>query len=204
MKQKIKVAINGFGRIGRLTFRKLLENKDIEVVAINDLTDIEMLSHLLAFDSVHGKLLIDLEVSGKDLVVNGNKIRVFSEKDPAALPWSYLGIDIVVEATGRFTDEASASQHLKAGAGKVIISAPAKGNIKTIVIGVNEDSLSKEDKIVSNASCTTNCLAPMVKVLDENFGIEKGYISTVHAYTCLLYTSPSPRDKRQSRMPSSA
>ncbi len=181
---KIKVAINGFGRIGRLTFRALINNPDIEVVAVNDLTDAPTLAHLLKYDSVHKKFNGTVSVEGDSLVVNGQKIKVLAEKDPAKLPWADHQIDVVLESTGRFVDSEGAGKHLTAGAKKVIISAPAKGdNIKTVVLGVNDNSITASDNIISNASCTTNCLAPMAKVLDDAFGIEKGYITTIHAYT---------------------
>jgi glyceraldehyde 3-phosphate dehydrogenase len=200
MGRRTKVAINGFGRIGRLTFRKFLENDNIEVVAINDLASIEMLAHLLSHDSVHGKLNAELSVSEKSLIVNGNHIAVYSEKDPSKLPWKQNEIDVVIEATGRFVQKEDASMHITAGAKKVIISAPAKGDVKTIVLGVNEETLTAEDLVVSNASCTTNCLAPMVKVLDDNFGIEKGYISTIHAYTADQNLQDAPhKDLRRAR-----
>jgi glyceraldehyde 3-phosphate dehydrogenase len=180
---KIKVAINGFGRIGRLSYRALLQKDNVEVVALNDLTDTATLAHLLKYDSVHGRFAGTVSHDAENLIVNGTKIRVYAERDPSKLPWASLGIDVVLESTGRFVDEAGAGMHLTAGAKKVIISAPAKGNIPTVVLGVNEDSLKGDEKIISNASCTTNCLAPMAKVLDDAFGIEKGYITTIHAYT---------------------
>jgi glyceraldehyde 3-phosphate dehydrogenase len=181
---KIKVAINGFGRIGRLTFRALINNPDIEVVAVNDLTDAPTLAHLLKYDSVHKKFSGTVSVEGDSLVVNGQKIKVLAEKDPAKLPWADHKIDVVLESTGRFVDSEGAGKHLTAGARKVIISAPAKGdNIKTVVLGVNDNGITANDTIISNASCTTNCLAPMAKALDDAFGIEKGYITTIHAYT---------------------
>jgi glyceraldehyde 3-phosphate dehydrogenase len=196
----MRIAINGFGRIGRLTLRRLIDNADVEIAAINDLTDLETLTHLLKWDSVHGKLPFDASAAGNDLIVNGKTIKVFSEADPAQLPWKDLKIDIVLECTGRFVTEEGATKHLEAGAKKVILSAPGKGNIKTVVIGVNEETLTADDRIVSNASCTTNCLAPMAKVLDENFGIEKGYISTVHAYTADQQLQDAPhRDLRRAR-----
>lgn len=200
MAQRTKVAINGFGRIGRLTFRNLLKNKNIEVVAINDLADVEMLAHLLSHDSIHGRLDAQIEVAEKGLKVDGNFIEVTSEKDPAKLPWTDKQVEIVIEATGRFVQKEDASKHLEAGAKKVIISAPAKGDVKTIVLGVNQETLTAEDQIVSNASCTTNCLAPMVKVLEDNFGIEKGYISTIHAYTADQNLQDAPhKDYRRAR-----
>ncbi len=182
--RKIKVAINGFGRIGRVSFRVMMERDDIEIVAINDLTDSKTLAHLLKYDSVHG--IINAEVKSDDsaIIINGKRIVIYAEKDPLNLPWRDLGVDMVIESTGHFLDRESAGKHIKAGAKKVILSAPPKGNdIKTVVIGINDDSLSPEDTIVSNASCTTNCAAPMIKVLDENWGLEDGYITTVHSYT---------------------
>lgn len=180
---KIKVAINGFGRIGRLTFRELLRKDNIEIVGINDLTDNNTLAHLLKYDSVHGKFNGTVSADEASITVNGQRIEVFAEREPKNLPWGKLGVDVVLESTGRFVDEKGAGGHLEAGARKVVISAPAKGNIPTVVLGVNENMLTGDETIVSNASCTTNCLAPMAKVLDDAFGIEKGYITTVHAYT---------------------
>ena len=180
---KIKVAINGFGRIGRIAYRALLNKDNVEVVALNDLTDTATLAHLLKYDSVHGRFPGEVSHDAQNIIVNGTPIRVYSEREPKNLPWASLGVDVVLESTGRFVDEAGAGGHLEAGGKKVIISAPAKGNIPTVVLGVNEDSLTGSEKIVSNASCTTNCLAPMAKVLDDAFGIEKGYITTIHAYT---------------------
>ena len=180
---KIKVAINGFGRIGRLTFKSLLGRENIEIVGINDLTDNNTLAHLLKYDSVHGKFNGTVTADESSITVNGQRIEVFAEREPKNLPWGKLGVDVVLESTGRFVDEKGAGGHLEAGARKVVISAPAKGNIATVVLGVNENILTGEERIVSNASCTTNCLAPMAKVLDDAFGLEKGYITTVHAYT---------------------
>lgn len=180
---RIKVAINGFGRIGRLTFKALLAQGNVDIVAINDLTDVKTLVHLLRYDSVHGRFQGEVSISDTGFSVNGDAIRVYAERDPSQLPWGDLGVDVVLESTGRFTDEAGAGKHLQAGAKKVIISAPAKGNIPTVVIGVNDSSLTGDERIISNASCTTNCLAPMVKILHENFGVEKGFINTIHAYT---------------------
>ncbi|MDN4608616.1 type I glyceraldehyde-3-phosphate dehydrogenase [Sporosarcina highlanderae] len=180
----LKIAINGFGRIGRLVFREAQKNEEIEVVAVNDLTDAPMLAHLLKYDSVHG--IFDAEVGSEDnhLVVNGKKIKVYAEKDPSSLPWGELGIDIVIESTGVFRDEKGLMKHIEAGAKKVILSAPAKGDVKTLVMGVNVDSYdATQDKVVSNASCTTNCLAPVVKVLHDKFGIKRGMMTTVHSYT---------------------
>lgn len=196
----IKIGINGFGRIGRLTFRALLEKSNVEVAAINDLTDTRTLAHLLKYDSNHGQFSGKVEMDPKHLTVNGSKIPVYAEKNPRALPWGDLGVEIVLESTGRFSDEAGASGHLHAGAKKVVISAPAKGNIPTIVLGVNEDILTGNEKILSNASCTTNCLAPMAKVLDDHFGIEKGFITTVHAYTADQRIQDAPhKDLRRAR-----
>jgi len=179
----IRVAINGFGRIGRLTFRALLQKEGVEVVSINDLTSPATLAHLLKYDSVHGKFPGTVSVEGDALVVNGKKITITAEKDPKNLPHAANKVDVVLESTGRFVDDASAGLHLQAGAKKVVISAPAKGNVPTVVLGVNQDTLNGSETIVSNASCTTNCLAPMAKVLDDAFGIDRGYITTIHAYT---------------------
>ncbi|MCC6599437.1 MAG: type I glyceraldehyde-3-phosphate dehydrogenase [Crocinitomicaceae bacterium] len=194
-----KIAINGFGRIGRMCFRSLMTNKNVEVVAVNDLTDVPTLAHLLRYDSIHGKFRLPVEVSGEALVVNGKKVLVFAQKDAAALPWKELGIDVVIESTGIYTSREGAGKHIAAGARKVVISAPATG-VKTIVLGVNEEMITADDTMLSNASCTTNCLAPMVKVLHEKFGIEKGYITTVHAYTAdqRLHDAPH-RDLRRAR-----
>ncbi len=195
-----KIAINGFGRIGRLSFRALLAKPNVEVVAINDLTDVATLAHLLKYDSVQGAFQGDVSVEGENLKVNGALIRVFGNRNPEELPWGDLNIDVVVESTGVFTDRPGASKHLQAGAKRVVISAPAKGDIKTVVLGVNDDELTPEDDIVSNASCTTNCLAPMAKVLDDTFGIEKGYITTIHAYTADQRLQDAPhRDLRRAR-----
>ncbi len=195
-----KVAINGFGRIGRLTFKKLLSNSAVEVVAINDLTDTNTLAHLLKYDSVHGKFPGTVEASTDGIIVNGKEIKIYAEREPAKLPWGELGIDVVLESTGRFVDPEGAGGHLTAGAKKVVISAPAKGDITTVVLGVNDSILTGDEKIVSNASCTTNCLAPMAKVLDDTFGIEKGYISTIHAYTADQNLQDAPhKDLRRAR-----
>ncbi len=197
----IRVAINGFGRIGRLTFRNLVANPDVEVVAINDLTDNATLAHLLKFDSVHGRF--DGEVSSDDnnLIVNGKTIDASAERDPSKLKWGDMNVDVVLECTGLFVSEDKAGAHLEAGAKKVIISAPAKGGgVPTIVIGVNDGEINDTAKIYSNASCTTNCLAPMVKVLDDAFGIEKGMMTTIHAYTSDQNIQDAPhRDLRRAR-----
>lgn len=180
----MKVAINGFGRIGRLVFRLMDEDKDLEVVAINDLTDAEQLAYLLKYDTNHGNYrLDDISFDENNIIVGDRKIRVYAEKDPAMLPWKDLGIDVVFECTGLFTSDEKAMAHINAGAKKVIISAPAKGDLKTIVYNVNHDTLDGSEKIISAASCTTNCLAPVLKIINDNLGIEKGYMTTVHAYT---------------------
>ena len=195
-----RIAINGFGRIGRLAFRQLVNRPSFTVVGINDLTDVETLAHLLKYDSIHGLFPGDVTVSNGNLVVNGQEIQITAERNPADLPWAAGNVDIVVESTGVFADAEKASAHLTAGAGKVIISAPAKGDLKTIVLGVNDDILTAEDRIVSNASCTTNCLAPMAKVLNDTFGLEKGYITTIHAYTADQRLQDAPhRDLRRAR-----
>lgn len=180
----IKVAINGFGRIGRLVFRLMEEDPSFEVVAINDLTDAEQLAYLLKYDTSHRRYSNHtIEFDENNIIVNGRKIRVYSETEPKNLPWGKLGIDEVFECTGRFTTKDSAMAHVEAGAKKVIISAPAKGELKTIVYNVNHDTLDGSEQIISAASCTTNCLAPVAKVINDNFGIKKGYMTTVHAYT---------------------
>lgn len=180
----MKVAINGFGRIGRVTLRALLQRKGIEVVAINDITDAATLAHLFKYDSVHGKFNGTIKAEADSITIDGKKIQITAQKDPSALPWKDMGVEIVIESTGLFLDKASAEKHLSASAKKVVISAPPKGNdIKAIVMGINDSTLTADDKIVSNASCTTNCAAPMVKVLNDNFGIEVGFLTTIHAYT---------------------
>lgn len=181
---KIKIAINGFGRIGRVLTRAIASHPNIELVAINDLTDAKMLAHLLKYDSVHRKFNGTIEVSDKAIKINNHSVKVFSEKDPENLPWGELNIDVVVECTGFFTSKETAGKHLKAGAKRVIISAPAKSDdIASVVIGINEGILTPDDKIISNASCTTNCAAPMVKVIDDLCGIESSFLTTIHAYT---------------------
>ena len=179
-----KVAINGFGRIGRLVFRIMEENPLLEVVAINDLTDSEQLAYLLKYDTNHRVYKVD-EIGYDDngIIVSGRHVNVYSEKEPNKLPWGELGVDIVFECTGAFTDKDKAMAHIEAGAKKVIISAPAKGDLKTIVYNVNDDILDGSEEVISAASCTTNCLAPVVKVLNDNYGIVKGYMTTIHAYT---------------------
>lgn len=181
----VKVAINGFGRIGRLVLRSMIEHNrtDIEVVGINDLGPAATNAHLLKFDSVHGKLNADVSVEGDCIVVNGKKIKVTAEKDPNNLPWKDLGVDVAMECTGIFTAKEKASAHLNAGARKVIVSAPADGADKTIVYGVNHNTLTAADTVISNASCTTNCLAPVAKVLNDAIGITNGFMTTIHSYT---------------------
>ena len=182
----VKVGINGFGRIGRLVYRAALAKgtKDIDIVAVNDITDAKTLAHLLKYDSNFGILKDDVSAEADSILVGSKRIKVLSEKDPAKLPWKDLGVEIVVESTGIFRDPEKAGLHLKGGAKKVIISAPAKGAVKTIVLGVNEESYNaKEDQIISNASCTTNCIAPVVKVIKDAFGVKKGLMTTIHSYT---------------------
>lgn len=178
-----KVAINGFGRIGRLALRRIQTLDDIDVVAINDLVDKEFLAYLFKYDTMQGRFEGDVEVTEDGLTVNNDKIKMFSEPDPTKLPWKDLGVDIVLECTGFFTTQEKAGQHLTAGAKKVIISAPAKGDLKTVVYGVNEDVLDGSETVISGASCTTNCLAPMAKVLNDKYGIKVAQMSTIHAYT---------------------
>lgn len=182
---KIKVGINGFGRIGRLVMRAILEHQNdaIEVVGINDLTSAETLAHLFKYDSAQGKFNGEVYAEGENLVINGKKIGVTAERDPANLKWGERGAEVIVESTGFFTHSDAAGKHIEAGAKKVVISAPAKGDVKTVVLGVNDSEIDKNATIYSNASCTTNCLAPMVKVLDDAFGVEKGFMTTIHAYT---------------------
>ncbi len=180
----VKVAINGFGRIGRNMFRAAAGSSDIEIVAVNDLTDPATLAHLLKFDSVHGTFAATVQADAENLIVDGRKILVLKEKDPAALPWKSLGVQVVVESTGRFTNREDAEKHLKAGAAKVVISAPGKNVDLTICMGVNEkDYQPSAHQVLSNASCTTNCLAPVAKVLMEEFGIVRGLMTTIHSYT---------------------
>ena len=181
----LKIGINGFGRIGRLALRSMIENgrDDIEVVAINDLGPVETNAHLVQYDSVHGRFPNEVKVSGDTIDVGTGKIKVLAERDPASLPWAKHGVDIVFECTGIFADKEKASAHLKGGAKRVLVSAPAKNADQTIVYGVNHDVLSAADVVVSNASCTTNCLAPIAKVLNDTVGIERGYMTTIHSYT---------------------
>ncbi len=184
---KIRVAINGFGRIGRVTFRQMANNEHIEVVAINDLTDAKNLAHLLRYDTVHRQFPGTVEHQDGDLIVNGHRIKVLQEPHPEKLPWKALGIDIVLESTGKFANKEDALKHVyDAGARKVIISAPAKSDqedVKYVVLGINDEVIDKNDVIISNASCTTNCVAPMIKILDDKWGVENAFITTVHSYT---------------------
>jgi len=183
----VKVAINGFGRIGRLVYRAGFKNPNLEFVATNDITDAPTLAHLLKYDSVHGKMEADIKAEGNKIMVDGKTLEVYSEKDPSALPWKKLGVDIVVESTGKFRDGKSAMKHIQAGAKKVLISAPAKKSdvpVQTIVLGVNEEKLEPQKyQLFSIGSCTTNCLAPIAKVINDNFGIKYGFMTTIHAYT---------------------
>lgn len=194
------IAINGFGRIGRLTFRNLLQTEGVAVVAINDLTAPETLLHLLKYDSVHGRFPHTVSLEGNTLVIGDHKIKLLAERDPAALPWGEMNVDLVLECTGIFTSPEKMELHRQAGAKKVLLSAPAKGNVKTVVLGVNDGDLNAEDVFLSNASCTTNCLAPMAKALHDKFGIVKGFMTTTHAYTADQNLQDSPhRDLRRAR-----
>lgn len=179
----MKIAINGFGRIGRLVFRLMEEDSYFDVVAVNDLTDPEQLAYLLKYDTNHRNYEREVTFDDDGIIVDGKKVQVFAEMNPEKLPWKELGIDLVFECTGKFTKEEEAMKHIVAGAKKVLVSAPCKGNVKTIVYNVNDDIIDGYDKILSAASCTTNCLAPVVKLLDDNFGIIKGFMTTIHAYT---------------------
>ncbi|TVP94788.1 MAG: type I glyceraldehyde-3-phosphate dehydrogenase [Acholeplasmatales bacterium] len=192
----VKVAINGFGRIGRLAYRVMGDNPDFEIVALNDLTDAESLAYLLKYDTAQGRYKEDtIEHEEGAIIVDGKKVKVYAERDPENLPWKELGVDVVLECTGFFTTKEKANKHLIAGAKKVVISAPAKGDLKTVVYNVNHDILDGSEDIVSAASCTTNCLAPVVKVLDDAFGVERGFMTTVHAYTNDQNTLDGPHSK---------
>jgi glyceraldehyde 3-phosphate dehydrogenase len=197
----IKLAINGFGRIGRNAFKIAFDRRDVEVVAVNDLTDTKTLAHLLKHDSNYGAYGEKVSFNDENIIVNDKKIRVYAEKDPAALPWKDLDVDVVIESTGFFTDPEAARAHIDAGAKKVVISAPTKGEgAKTVVIGVNEDILTVDDEIISNASCTTNCIAPVMKVLEDTLGIEKAMMTTVHSYTASQRLQDAPaKDLREAR-----
>ena len=191
----VKVAINGFGRIGRLALRLMIENPEFDVVAINDLTDAKTLAHLFKYDSSQGRFNGEIEVKEGAFVVNGHEIKVTAERNPADLPWKELGVDVVLECTGFFTSQEKAGLHLEAGAKKVVISAPATGDLKTVVFNTNNDILDGTETVISGASCTTNCLAPMAKVLNDKFGIEKGFMTTIHAYTNDQNTLDGPHAK---------
>ncbi len=196
-----KVAINGFGRIGRLAFRLMFANNDFEIVAINDLTDSTTLAHLLKYDTCQGKYKTDSIVAKEGAIcVDGKDIPIYTEKDPENLPWGKLKVDVVIESTGRFTKKEDAEKHIKAGAKKVLISAPGKGDIKTIVYNVNHNIIDGTETVISGASCTTNCLAPIAKVLDDNFGLKMGFMTTVHGYTNDQVTLDGPhKDLRRAR-----
>lgn len=198
---KTKVAINGFGRIGRNAFKVAYERSDLEIVAINDLTDTKTLSHLLKYDSSYGVYPHEVSFDEQNIIVNGNIIRVYAEKDPTLLPWGDLGVDVVIESTGRFTTGETAGAHLTAGAKKVIISAPAKGDdVKTIVIGVNEDKISEAGGVLSNASCTTNSIAAVMDIMEREFGVDKAMLTTVHSYTASQVLQDAPaKDLREAR-----
>jgi len=191
----MKIAINGFGRIGRLVYKLMEEDDFFDVVAINDLSSSEELAYLLKYDSTHRNYDKEVTYDDDGIIVNGKKTRIYAEADPSLLPWRELGVDLVFECTGRFTDLDSAMLHIKAGAKKVIVSAPCKGDVKTIVYNVNDDIIDNDDKVISAASCTTNCLAPALKVLDDNFGIARGFMTTVHAYTNDQATLDVPHKK---------
>ena len=196
----IKVAINGFGRIGRNAFKIAFSHPELEVVAINDLTEPATLAYLLKHDSNYGMYHQEVSSDNQNLIVGGKTIKVTAEKDPALLPWKDLGIDVVIESTGRFTKSEDASKHITAGAKRVVLSAPAKGDMNTYVIGVNEDKISAEDKVVSNASCTTNCITPVAAIVEEHFGIEKAMMTTVHSYTASQVLQDAPaKDLREGR-----
>lgn len=197
----MRIAINGFGRIGRLTFRQLINRDDVTIVAINDLTDDATLAHLLKYDTAHGPFKGTVTEGDHELIVNGHHIKSYAQPDPAQLPWGELDIDVVLDCTGRFLDRKGASKHLEAGAKHVLLSAPAKDkDIQTLVLGVNEDEIDRTDPIYSNASCTTNCLTPVLKIIDENYGIRSGFMTTIHAYTSTQNIQDGPqKDLRRAR-----
>jgi glyceraldehyde 3-phosphate dehydrogenase len=201
----MKIGINGFGRIGRLTFRNLFDQKDVEIVAINDLTDTRTLAHLLQYDTAHRKFHHKVSFDEKNIIINGQKIPVFAEKEAKNLPWEALEVFTIAECSGHYRTRDKAMQHIRAGAKRVVISAPATPDIKTIVLGVNDDQLNDDDIIISNASCTTNCLAPMARLIEDNFGIEYGFINTVHAYTSDQNLQDAPHgDLRRARSASNS
>src|SRR5260221_1590444 len=191
----VKVAINGFGRIGRLVYRQIYNMKDIDVVAINDLTSPKVLAHLLKYDSAQGRFHADVKATENSIVVNGDEVKIYAQKNPAEIPWKDHGVDVVLECTGFFTDKDKAHAHITAGAKRVVISAPGTGDMKTIVFNVNHDILDGSETIISCASCTTNCLAPMAKVLNDVFGITTGFMTTIHAYTNDQNTQDAPHPK---------
>ena len=191
----VKVAINGFGRIGRLAFRQMFGAEGYEIVGINDLTDAKTLAHLLKYDSAQGRYNKDVTVSGDSIVVDGKEVKIYAQRNPVDLPWGDLGVDVVLECTGFFADKEKASAHITAGAKKVVISAPATGDLKTVVFGVNHDIIDGSETIISAASCTTNCLAPMAKVINDNFKIQTGLMTTIHAYTNDQNTLDAPHGK---------
>lgn len=191
----VKVAINGFGRIGRLVYRQIYKMEGIDVVAINDLTSPKTLAHLLKYDTAQGRFDADVKATDNAIIVNGDEVRIYAQKNPADIPWKDHGVDVVLECTGFFTDKAKAEAHIAAGARKVVISAPATGDLKTIVFNVNHHELDGSETVISCASCTTNCLAPMAKVLDEQFGLVNGLMTTVHAYTNDQNTQDAPHPK---------
>jgi glyceraldehyde 3-phosphate dehydrogenase len=197
----VKVAINGFGRIGRLVYRAGYKSKDVEFVAVNDIADARTLAHLLKYDSVHGTMKADIKAGNNSITVDGKEIKTFTVRDPETLPWKEMGVDVVLESTGKFTDKAGAEKHLQAGAKKVIISAPAKGPDVTVVLGVNSEVYDKtKHNVISMGSCTTNCLAPIVKILQREFGIEYGLMTTIHAYTNDQVVQDEPhKDLRRAR-----
>lgn len=196
----MKVAINGFGRIGRMTLRALQHKAGVEVVAINDLTDIQLLAHLFKYDTSHGKFPGTVTQKDQHIIVNGHPIQLLTEKSPEKLPWKELGIDVVIESTGRFTQRELAQQHITAGAKKVLITAPATGNVKTIVAGVNDDQITEDDEILSTASCTTNCIAPLLFLLEKEYGITSGFMTTIHAFTMDQMLQDGPhKDFRRAR-----
>lgn len=197
----IKIAINGFGRIGRLVYRAGLRSKEVEFIAINDVTDAKTMAHLLKYDSVHGLLDAEVKATAGSILVDGKEIKTFAERDPSALPWKALGVDVVLESTGKFTDREGAAKHLMAGARKVVISAPAKNPDVTVVFGINQEEYDKmKHNVISMGSCTTNCLAPIVKILQKEFGIEYGLMTTIHAYTNDQVVQDEPhKDLRRSR-----
>ena len=202
----VKVGINGFGRIGRLVYRAAMGNSDIDIVGVNDITDAKTLAHLLKYDSVHGVLDAEVKAEGNNIMVDGKKVEVFSEKDPSTLPWKKLGVELVVESTGKFRNAEDARKHLQAGAKKVLISAPAKGSgVPAIVLGVNDEKYDPKAEILTIGSCTTNCLAPVAKVLNDNFGIVRGFMNTIHAYTSDQRLLDAPhKDLRRARAAAAA